>query len=99
MKEQEKRTTKKEQDDDKKAEIILDILPQTRLSVFGQATFITLLIMLIFGGGGYFIDKKIGTFPGLFITGIVIAFPVTQFYLYRKIKKFAQDKVNKSLKK
>lgn len=42
--------------------------------------------MALFGGGGYYIDKKIGTFPILFIIGLVISFPLIQILVYKQTK-------------
>ena len=63
----------------------------TRISVFLQTTAYTVMITAILGGGGYLLDQQLGTFPTLFIIGIVIAFPVTQVYLYKKFKSITQN--------
>ena len=43
----------------------------------------TILLMGIFGGLGYYIDKKIDTFPILFVAGLVISFPIIQIVVYK----------------
>lgn len=46
----------------------------------------TILLMGFFGGLGYYIDKEIGTFPILFIVGLVISFPIIQIVIYKQTK-------------
>lgn len=72
----------------------LDIFAESRLSIFLNSTFTTLAIMAILGGGSYFLDKYLGTFPILFIIGLVSAFPLTQIYLFKKFKSYAKSKLN-----
>ena len=43
-----------------------------------------------FGGTGYFLDKKIGTFPILMIVGLVISFPLIQILVYKQTKSLIQ---------
>lgn len=71
----------------------VDLFTESRISIFLQSTFITIAATAIIGGAGYALDKYIGTFPLLFIIGIVIAYPLTQFYLFRKFKRFANNKL------
>lgn len=71
----------------------------TRITVFLQASASTVAIIAIFAGGGYLLDQQIGTWPGLFITGLILGFPVTQLYLYKKFKKLVSTKVEETNKK
>ena len=84
----------------KKAEekTTMDLLASSRINVFFQSAFITLATIGVFGGGGYALDKYLGTFPTLFIIGLVISYPLTQIYLFRKFKSYAKDKL-KEIKK
>jgi len=48
---------------------------------------ITLLSIVIFGGGGWMLDKWIGTFPLFMIIGMVISYPVAQILIYIVFKR------------
>jgi len=48
---------------------------------------ITLLSIVIFGGGGWMLDKLFNIFPTLMITGMVISYPVAQVLIYIVFKK------------
>lgn len=76
----------------------IDIYAASRISVFLQSTFLTLAAIAVFGGGGYALDKYIGTSPVFFIVGLVIAYPLTQIYLFRKMRSYANNKL-KEIKK
>lgn len=71
----------------------LDLFSESRLSVFLQSTAYTIIMIAIIGGGAYALDKYLGTFPAIFITGLVVAYPLTQIYIFRRIKKFSKDKL------
>ena len=71
----------------------LDLFAESRVTVFLQSTAITIVAIAIIGGGGYALDKFLGTFPIIFIVGIVMAYPVTQVYLFKKFKGFANNKL------
>lgn len=71
----------------------------SRITVFLQTTASTVVITAALAGSGYLLDQLLGTWPGLFITGLILAFPLTQLYLYKKFKKFAQTKVSEAKKK
>ena len=43
---------------------------------------ITLLSIVIFGGGGWMLDKLFNTFPTLMIIGMVVSYPVAQVLIY-----------------
>jgi hypothetical protein len=58
-----------------------------RLLVFAQVSGITVAGMAIIGGGGYLLDQQMGTFPKIFITSLVIAYPIIQLSLFRKFRK------------
>ncbi len=68
----------------------IDLFAKSRLAVFTQATSYTIGILLVFGFVSYYIDKKLGTFPVIFIIGLAIAYPLTQFLLFKKVKQFAK---------
>ncbi len=54
----------------------------------------TVLLMGIFGGLGYYIDKKIETYPILFIAGLVISFPIIQIVIYKMTRALIKDTSN-----
>lgn len=51
-----------------------------------KVAFTTIGLMAIFGGGGYFLDKKFDIFPTLLIAGLVISFPIIQILIYKQTK-------------
>ena len=76
----------------KKSEHVLDTWKSSRIAVFGQVTAYTIIIIAVVAGGGYLLDQQFDTFPALFITGLVIGFPLTQLVIYKKVKKYARGK-------
>lgn len=48
---------------------------------------ITVGLMALLGGGGYLLDQQLGTYPFIFIGGLIIAFPVIQVVIYFTFKK------------
>lgn len=59
---------------------------------------ITIGIMALFGGGGFLIDKLIGTKPMGMVAGLLLAFPFSQYAVNRKVRQLAfkiQKQVNK----
>lgn len=48
---------------------------------------ITLLSIVVFGGGGWLLDKWIRTFPLFMIIGMVISYPVAQILIYIVFKR------------
>lgn len=80
--------------DQNKTAKLMDTWASSRIAVFGQVSVMTVLGMALLAGGGYFLDNALGTFPGFFIAGIVIAFPLIQFLIYKKIKSYAVGRTN-----
>ena len=77
--------------EDKEGTDKLDLFAKSRLAVFAQATAYTVGMLVVFGFISYYIDKKLGTFPIIFIIGLAIAYPLTQFLLFKKIKNYAKN--------
>lgn len=77
----------------------IDLFTESRITIFLQSTFITIAAIAIIGGGAYVLDKRLGTFPILFIIGLVIAYPLTQVYLFKKFKGYAKGKLKEIKKK
>lgn len=73
---------------------LIETWGSTRIRVFLQTTATTIVVIAIFAGGGYLLDKQLGTYPTIFIIGLIVSFPITQIYLYKKLKKFAKSKIN-----
>lgn len=70
----------------------LDLLQSGRMTAFLNVSFYTVATMAVLGGGGYLLDQWLGIFPALFITGLVIAFPLSQFFLYKRLRKLMNQK-------
>ena len=66
-----------------KAEKLIASMPLRWL----EATVIILVIVGIFAFGGRYLDGLLGTHPWLFIVGIVVAFPVSQYLIYLGLKR------------
>ena len=77
---------------------LMDELPGTKISVFIQTVIYTLASIAIFGAIGYQLDKTFGTEPVILIVAVVISYPFTQILLFRKIKGFAREKIEKAKK-
>lgn len=56
---------------------------------------ITLTVMAIFVGGGYYLDQVFATKPALLIAGTVVAFPIAQFIIYRRFRSLTNRISNK----
>lgn len=52
-----------------------------------EATVTILVIVGLFAFIGKSLDNWLSTTPWLFISGIVVAFPVSQYLIYRQLKK------------
>lgn len=52
---------------------------------------ITVSVMALLGGGGYLLDKQLGTDPYIFIAGILLAFPVIQVVIYYTFKQITDQ--------
>lgn len=64
----------------------LDTLQSKKLKASMYTISITLTTIFIFGGLGYMLDNYLGATPYIFITLLVLSFPVSQIAVYRKIK-------------
>lgn len=79
----------------KKEKDIIDSWTNNRITVFLTATSYTIAMIAIIGIGSYYLDHYLGTFPVIFIIGLVAGFPITQFVIYKKFKKFAKKELEK----
>lgn len=84
-------TEKNIEKSDQKTNKLIDEFHQNRLAIFMQSSGFTVATMAFLGGGGYLLDKQLGSSPAFFIAGLVIAFPLTMFLLFRKFKKYATN--------
>jgi len=78
---------------EQKSKDSIDLFSESRLTIFLQSTAITIVMIAVIGGLSYSLDKFLGTFPIIFIIGIVAAYPLTQLYLFRKFRKFSRKKL------
>lgn len=46
--------------------------------------------MGVLAGGGYWLDKLLGTTPFLFIIGLAVGYPITQVVLFKKSRQLAK---------
>lgn len=81
--------------DDKNVDSALEAWQSSRLAAFFQVTAYTVSTMFVLGGGGYLLDQQLGTYPALFMIGLIVSFPLIQFLLYKKFKQFAKKQLNK----
>ena len=51
-----------------------------------EATATILVVVGVFAFLGKFLDNQFSTSPWLFIGGIVIAFPISQYIIYKRLK-------------
>lgn len=82
-----------------KSEEAMDLFKNSRVSVFLQSVFQTIITIGILGGLGYYMDKLLKTWPLFFIIGVVLAYPLTQIYLLKKIRKYSNKKIGEISKK
>jgi len=68
---------------DKKRDVFGEMY-QTRIKMTVSIVVITLITLGVFGGVGYLLDHYLDTKPILLLVFIVISFPVTQFFLYKR---------------
>jgi len=54
---------------------------------WAESTVTILIIVGIFAFLGRYLDNLLGTRPWIFIAGIVIAFPISQYAIYYRMKK------------
>ena len=66
------------------------------LQRLGVVTGITLSNILVFGGIGYWLDKTYGTKPWILIAGLILAFPLSQFEIYKVMKEIMTRKSTKN---
>ncbi len=65
---------------------LIDEYRRKRLEAYAYTSGFTLAMVLVLGGIGYLLDLKFGTGHRYLIIGIIVSYPLTQFYLYRKFK-------------
>jgi F0F1-type ATP synthase assembly protein I len=54
---------------------------------WAEATGIILICVGLFAFSGKYLDKVFGTYPWLFIIGIVVAFPISQYLIVYRLRK------------
>lgn len=74
---------------------LLDSFHNNRLQIFFKSAGITAFMLAIFAIAGYLLDKQFGTKPYLFIAGLALGYPITQFYIFKKFKKFSNKEIEK----
>ena len=70
-----------------KQKITIENFPKFRIKFFFQVSLITLANTLAFTLLGIFLDSFFNTKPVILITLLLLSFPLTQYILYRFIKK------------
>jgi len=69
------------------SEKLIEELPRRRMRVFGMAASYTVGNVIVFGGLGYLLDQYLDKSPIFMIAGVVISYPLTQYLLYKRVKK------------
>lgn len=64
----------------------IDAYTKRKLNVFLFTASYTLGMTALMGGIGYGLDRLLDTDPKLLIAGLIIAYPLTQYTLYKKLK-------------
>ncbi len=77
---------------------VLDVMPRARLEIFAQVVLITLASIAIFGAIGYFLDHQFDTYPTIFVVGVFVSFPFTQFFLLRRVHKIGKERMKQTKK-
>jgi hypothetical protein len=73
---------------------IADVWGKSRLTVFLLNVLpMTLGAVLILAGGGHLLDQQLGTEPWLFIAGLVASYPLVMVLLLKKVRSYAQSKM------
>lgn len=84
--------------EDKKPKIddnpLKDIMFGGQLSILLRIVPTTLSIIAVCAGAGYLIDQEIGSSPVGLIIGLVVAFPVLQYSIYKQTKSLINSKLN-----
>jgi F0F1-type ATP synthase assembly protein I len=69
---------------------LMDHYAKHRLNVFMQVTALTILVIGIIGGIGYALDTVLETTPLGTIISLVLAYPILQFILFKKFRRFGK---------
>lgn len=65
----------------------IDQYTKKKFNVFVFSTFLTLFVVVALGGVGYLLDLQKGDGNHHYLAlGVVVAYPLTQYILYRKYK-------------
>ncbi len=86
----------KKSGNEEKDGVNVELFTNSRLTIIAQVATYTIITIGVLGGLGYLLDQQFGTFPKIFIAGLALGYPLTQLVIYKKLKKFAQNKVENS---
>lgn len=64
----------------------LDELKRNKLKTIGITAMYTLVSIALFGGVGTYLDYIFNIKPVGMVIGLIISFPITQYFLYKKVK-------------
>ncbi len=59
--------------------------------VFYESISAILFPLVIFGGGGWYMDRWLGTGRVFLFSGVVVAFVITQIVLFMKVRQFSRN--------
>lgn len=65
---------------------LVNLMFKGHLAITVRVIGTTVVIMAALGGAGYLLDKALNTQPILMVAGIVIAFPIIQFVIYKTFR-------------
>ncbi|OGJ42926.1 hypothetical protein A3J23_03260 [Candidatus Peregrinibacteria bacterium RIFCSPLOWO2_02_FULL_48_14] len=52
---------------------------------------ITIGTMAILGVPAYFLDQKLGTWPWIFVTALIVGLPLSQYLVFKKMNEFTKN--------
>jgi F0F1-type ATP synthase assembly protein I len=58
----------------------------TLAAVAGQVGFLTVIIVIVFLVVGWWLDNRLGTYPGFLIGALIISMPVTLFLMFKVVR-------------
>lgn len=87
-----KAQTKVQEQDQERKQYLADLIFHGHLKVTVRVVVLVLLPLILCGGGGYILDRYMGTSPLLTIIGVALAFALSQALTVVVIKRLTEKK-------